>query len=51
MSRSIPIRAPLSLARIPRSNSWVSAKGASSALVACMTPTVRPMIDTGTHTA
>ena len=51
MTRSSPMRAPASLARVARSLISLSSTSASGVPVAWMTPTVRPMMDTGTHRA
>ena len=45
------MRAPASFARVARSCTVCSATTVWGPLVAWMTPTVRPMIDTGTHSA
>ena len=51
MTRSNPIRAPASLANVVRSWTWESSTSTRGLSVAWITPTVRPMIDTGTHSA
>ena len=51
MTRSKPIRAPASLASVVRSWIWESSTSASGLSVAWITPTVRPMMETGTHSA
>ena len=45
------MRAPASLASVARSSTWSSSTLAPASPVAWITPTVRPMIDTGTQRA
>ena len=51
MTRRRPIRAPASLASVARSSSLSSFISVTGSPVAWITPTVRPMMETGTQVA